>query len=406
MLTNLSGRHSEYKTDKNVYTTTLWYFSNCQSSTMLLPAIILLFTALARATQARAHLPGPSGPCRVQTTHVELLDSSRVDPFSPTHDKRAIMATSYVPVNCGHTKFESYLTPHTEAVTDQLFRLYGMPNGTTIKGLQIESGFESNADTSPSDKRYPVIIFSPGLTGSRLYYSLILESVASTGIVVVSVDHPYDASSVDFPDGSVIYGANLSASDPVSLNTRAQDVIFTLDQLHDNPRLIPSSFTGTLELDKVAIVGHSFGGATAAAAMLNETRFAGGLNLDGALWGPVVEEGLDRPFINFGRANITQQGYDSWEKIWPRLRGFKRLLQLSESVHITFTDFPLIRDASGWPVNVKQGASELLGSLSGLRVRAILTEYIVASATFFITGEKSKLLDGPSSDYPEVKYVA
>ncbi|EIT75885.1 Alpha/Beta hydrolase protein [Aspergillus flavus] len=376
-----------------------------QFSAMAYSTIILLCAALAQAVQAATHLPGPSGPCRVQTTHAKLLDTSRVDPFSPTHDKRAIMATSYVPVNCGHTKFEPYLPPHTEAVTDQLFRSYGMPNGTTIKGFRIESGFASN-DTSPSDKQYPVIIFSPGLGASRLYYSLILESVASTGFVVVSVDHPYDTSSVDFPDGSVIYGVNVSATDPVTLNTRVQDVIFTLDQIHDNPHLIPSSFTDTLELDRVAIVGHSFGGATAAAAMLNEPRFAGGLNFDGALWGPVVEEGLDRPFINFGHANITQLDNNSWGKIWPHLRGFRRELQLADSLHLTFTDFPLIRDVGGWPVKVKQGTEELLGSLSGLRVRAILTEYIVASATFFITGEKSKLLDGPSSDYPEVKYVA
>ncbi|KAB8221485.1 Alpha/Beta hydrolase protein [Aspergillus novoparasiticus] len=372
---------------------------------MALFTIILLCTALAQAVQAGTHLPGPSGPCRVQATHLELLDSSRIDPFSPTHDKRAIMATSYVPIDCKHTKFEPYLTPHTEAVTDQIIRSYGMPNGTTLEGFQVESGFDFD-DTSPSDKKYPVIIFSPGLGASRLYYSLILESVASTGFVVVSVDHPYDGASVDFPDGRVIYGVNISATDPVALNTRVQDVIFTLNQLHDNRHLVPSSFTGTLELDKVAIVGHSFGGATAAAAMLNEARFAGGLNFDGALWGPVVEEGLDRPFINFGHANITQLDNNSWGKIWPHLRGFRRQLQLADSVHLTFTDFPLIRDVAGWPVKVKQGTEELLGSLSGLRVRAILTEYIVASATFFITGERSKLLEGPSSDYPEVKYVA
>ncbi|KAK6835914.1 hypothetical protein RU639_002094 [Aspergillus parasiticus] len=372
---------------------------------MVLSTIILLCTALAQAVQAGTHLPGPSGPCRVLATHVKLLDSSHIDPFSPTHDKRATMATSYVPVDCGHTKFEPYLTPHTEAVTDQLIRSYGMPNGTTLKGFQIESSFDFNG-TSPSDKQYPVIIFSPGLGASRLYYSLILESVASMGFVVVSVDHPYDTASVDFPDGRVIYGVNISATDPVTLNTRVQDVIFTLDQLHDNPHLIPSSFTGTLKLDKVAIVGHSFGGATAAAAMLNETRFAGGLNFDGALWGPVLEEGLDRPFINFGHANITQLDNNSWGKIWPHLRGFRRELQLTDSVHLTFTDFPLIRDVAGWPVKVKQSAEELLGSLSGLRVRAILTEYIVASAKFFITGERSRLLEGPSSDYPEVQYVA
>ncbi|KAE8376961.1 Alpha/Beta hydrolase protein [Aspergillus bertholletiae] len=365
--------------------------------------IILFFAALS---QAGTHLPGPSGPCRVQATHTKLLDSSRIDPFSPARANRAIMVTSYVPVNCGHTKFDSYLTPHTEAVTDRLFRSYGMPSGTTIKGFQIESGFDPLANASSVDKKYPVVIFSPGLTGSRLYYSLILESVASTGVVVVAVDHPYDASSVDFPDASVIYSANLSSADPLTLNTRVEDVIFTLDQLHENPQLVPSQFTGTLELDKVAIVGHSFGGATAAAAMLNEARFAGGLNLDGALWGPVLERGLDRPFINFGQVNLPQEGNDSWQKIWPRLRGFRRQIQLADSVHLTFTDFPLIRDAAGWPVKAKQATSGLLGSLSGLRVRAILTEYIAVSARYFITGEKSRLLDGPSDLYPEVKYVA
>jgi dienelactone hydrolase len=129
------------------------------------------------------------------------------------------------------------------------------------------------------------------------------------------VDHPYDALSVEFPDGKAIYSANLSAADPLPLNTRVQDVIFALDQLNQNLMLIPSSFTGTLNVNKVAIVGHSFGGATAASAMLNETRFAGGLNFDGALWGPVLEQGLDRPFINFGKANLTQQEEDSWPKI-------------------------------------------------------------------------------------------
>jgi hypothetical protein len=75
-------------------------------------------------------------------------------------------------------------------------------------------------------------------------------------------------------------------------------------------------------------------------------------------------------------------------------------------MHCTFTDFPLLRNASVWPVKVKQASSALMGPLSGLPVRAILADYVVAAARYFVTGEKSKLLDGPPGDYPEVRYVA
>ena len=43
--------------------------------------------------------------------------------------------------------------------------------------------------------------------------------------------------------------------------------------------------------------GHSLGGATAAAAMLEDQRIKAGVNLDGTLFGPVVNAGLDRPFM-------------------------------------------------------------------------------------------------------------
>jgi len=46
--------------------------------------------------------------------------------------------------------------------------------------------------------------------------------------------------------------------------------------------------------------GHSLGGATAAAAMLDDQRIKAGVNLDGTLFGPVVNAGLDRPFMLVG----------------------------------------------------------------------------------------------------------
>ena len=41
-------------------------------------------------------------------------------------------------------------------------------------------------------------------------------------------------------------------------------------------------------MSSVAMFGHSLGGATAAAAMLEDQRITAGVNLDGSLVGPVV----------------------------------------------------------------------------------------------------------------------
>ncbi|WP_020645887.1 hypothetical protein [Amycolatopsis balhimycina] len=43
--------------------------------------------------------------------------------------------------------------------------------------------------------------------------------------------------------------------------------------------------------------GWSIGGATAAAVMHGDPRVAAGVDMDGTFHGPVVTDGLDRPFL-------------------------------------------------------------------------------------------------------------
>lgn len=86
----------------------------------------------------------------------------------------------------------------------------------------------------------------------------------------------------------------------LAIKTRAQDASFVLDQLTSYKtvasELVPGSTMG-LNVSKVAMFGHSLGGAATAAAMLLDTRIAGGLNTNGALGGPIVQKVLDRPFM-------------------------------------------------------------------------------------------------------------
>jgi hypothetical protein len=118
--------------------------------------------------------------------------------------------------------------------------------------------------------------------------------------------------------------------------------------------------------------GHSLGGATAASAMVVDTRIKGGLNMDSAIFDSenVLEVGIDRPFLIFGHTNNTRfyEGEDedifsatTWLALWSVLTGWKLELEFAESLHYTFSDFPSQFETLGLKLN----ATELVILLSG-----------------------------------------
>lgn len=157
---------------------------------------------------------------------------------------------------------------------------------------------------------FPAVLFSPAQGTTRLFYSAIAQTVASYGYIAVTIDTPYDEDIIEYPDGFEALQNNTivqagTGSNPggenaaisiidLAVEVRAQDASFVLDQLTNKTvvsQLIPGSTKG-LNVSKVGMFGHSLGGAATAAAMLNDTRIAGGLNMDGALWVPLYNKGL------------------------------------------------------------------------------------------------------------------
>src|SRR6202012_2160004 len=130
------------------------------------------------------------------------------------------------------------------------------------------------------------------------------------------------------------------------LRVRVGDTSFVLNELSRGD-VVDKLFSGHcssplgagLATNRTGMFGHSFGGATAAAAMLQDSRVIGGVNLDGGLAGPVINEGLKNPFMLFGhRSNDTSQ---TWIDIWPHLN-WKLDIELLNSTHTTFSDIPLL----------------------------------------------------------------
>ena len=263
--------------------------------------------------------------------------------------------------------------------------------------------------TAPLDE-FPIVLFSPGLGNSRLLYSAIAQSIASSGNIVISIDHPYDANVVEYPDGTLVLAANISSDAQIKLdvNTRVKDASFILDQLSLTPtvRLLFPSANGHLKTHNVTMYGHSVGGAAAAAAMLEDSRIIGGANLDGSFFGPVIEQGLNRPFLIFGHEGKNQSTDPSWKAIWPRLRGWKLELMLHGAQHATFSDLPLLVKVLGLDKVLPPEAATLLGMLDGVRALDVVSAYLVAFFDFVRSGIPAHLLQGPAKEYPEISLVA
>jgi pimeloyl-ACP methyl ester carboxylesterase len=179
---------------------------------------------------------------------------------------------------------------------------------------------------------------------------------------------------------------------------------FVLDQLSVPSilsTLVPGPVSG-LDTSKVGIYGHSLGGATAAQALLSDSRFVGGINLDGTFFGSVVERGLDKPFMLFAHEGKNLSTDPTWSAIWPNLKGFRREFILNGSTHGTFMDLPEAADLIGLREEFPQEVAELLGSIAGERSSQIIATYVSSFFDFILKGKKSELLDKQCKEFPEV----
>ena len=367
---------------------------------------LFLLSTVCLSTAAKIQLPKPSGQYSLQVTPTKLVDDSRTDPFSPDNSKRALMVSSFAPMTCDSTEYVQYMPPTVALANDVQFASVGIQNGT-FESFQIESCSKPH----PARQNFPLMIFSPGLGVSRLLYQATLQDIASHGYVVVSVDHPYDANVVEFPDGKVIKGdPEKIANNPDLLNqafdTRVADLGFVLKELQKtDQQVVPRSLSGKVNFEHISGAGHSLGGAAIAQAMYNNPQFASGINLDGIMFGSVVSKGFNRPFVEFSSTTSSQQRDDTWSEFMSSLTGWKRELLLKDSQHDTFTDLPLLFDNVPNAEEVRSKAQTLIGSLAGERVRAIVSAYVGATIELCTSRKPQSLLIGPSDEYPEVEYV-
>ncbi|XP_040204396.1 platelet-activating factor acetylhydrolase isoform X2 [Rana temporaria] len=170
-----------------------------------------------------------------------------------------------------------------------------------------------NAPFKPGE-RYPLLIFSHGLGAFRTLYSAVCIGLASQGFIVAAVEHRDESASATFylrersstdaceeecdplEEVWIYTKAPKPGSDEFPLRfeqvqKRADECIRALDLVLDinagKPvtNALPSNFDwlllkDSIDLQRVAAMGHSFGAATAIKALGRDSRFRCGVALD------------------------------------------------------------------------------------------------------------------------------
>jgi predicted dienelactone hydrolase len=108
----------------------------------------------------------------------------------------------------------------------------------------------------------PLVVISHGATDTRKSFVFIAEHLASHGFAVAALDHP----GSDFAHfEALLQGFTDEITDPTEFSDRPRDISFLLDELTKLNDDSNNRLAHRIDLKKIGIIGHSFGGYTALA---------------------------------------------------------------------------------------------------------------------------------------------
>jgi dienelactone hydrolase len=336
-----------------------------------------------------AAVPQPTGPSYVGTRVMDLVDSTRDDPFPGDGTKRELLVRFWYPASVDQgCEPAEYTSP---AVWSYFSRLAEFP--------LPEVSTNSCLDAPVAGGAHPIIVFTHGYTGTFTDYTFLFEDLASRGYVVASVDHTFEATAVEFPDGRLVksvFGSHIAESTwkrdgqslTRALSARSNDLKFIVDELARLNGEASGPFAGKLDLTRVAVAGHSLGGLAALLGLKQEARFKAAVLLDASV--PDGSAGLtDTPVL------VLTMGREQWSdeecRLWSDLRGPRFAVNLKGAEHLTPSDAVWLAEGA-----IKTGPMGPEKTIEALR------NYIAAFLDANLRGKPpGALLTGPSSDYPD-----
>ena len=357
-------------------------------------------------------LPPPTGLFAVGRRTFEWRDAK--DP------RRDLLVWVWYPTDLPSADRE-YLPPSTrEAVT----RYRGSINSRFLTHdlAKVRSHAQKNAPISARRPSYPVLLMRGGASAEVWNYSTLAEDLASHGYVVAGIDAPGRTLTVAFPDGRVrvrqpennpercldVAVAEQNQCMSSLLETWTGDMKFVVERLSDpNDPDVAGSFGNRLNIERLGVFGHSFGGAQAAQFCREDPRCKAGIDIDGALFGSVVQDGLTCPFLFLMGGHSGESGPEATrvlsdiESVYARLPLESRMrIEIRGANHFLFSD-----DSALLKSRILMGGLRMAGLLKidGRRQLAITAACVRAFFDVYLQGANAAALKDLPRRYPEIR---
>ncbi len=388
-------------------------------------------------------LPEPTGPHPIGTANLFFVDQNRFETFTPDpDDRREIAARIWYPAvktaNGAIGAPAAYLENAAE-VSRALTRYTPFPSFVFSHLGRVRTHARRDAPMLQEGPPCPLVIFNHATWAGIGQSTALMEELASHGYVAVSVGHAFETPYFVRPDGSVqafdphnaefaergrersrayeiqqqltttrdvqrLEGLirELSRLRPhavQSLHIWVADISAVLDELERMNRG-DGPFAGRLDIDRVAVIGHSFGGAVAGQACLHDPRCKAGINFDGLQIGDMLDRPLEKPFLFFHHDNAGAVNRAPNLPLFERAQGPAYLAIVAGTGHLSFSDVCL------YPRTSLFRLASPTGTIDGRHCQKIVSEYVLAFLDRHLRGNSAVMLEDLSQRSPEVELRA
>lgn len=396
-----------------------------RSAGVLVGIVVLAIGLIASLGLPIVKLPAPNGPYIVGSTSLSLLDESRDNSlFGAPDEKREL----YVQIWYPGTIAAGQPPPRVKTFWAELYR--GDLDRFTVFSRylrEVKTHSFEDIELSSAQASYPVIVFTHAMGSFAEQNTLLMEHLASHGYVVFGVSHPYTSGRAISSEGKAIYpnfakineaSAESAAVDeelaprieratspedlarlhverferPTGLSelmkVSVDDLGFVIDSIGASPTAYPKlrPFANRLDVDRIGLLGMSFGGGAVTEFCKADTRCRAALNMDGGTYGRRQREPLQIPYL----AMVSEGGH-FLDYLLPASRSDYYRVEVRGSAHLDFTDDPMVLPILKW--------AKISGAIAAERMIEIINAVSLRFFDAYLRGAPHPRFDG---EFPEL----
>lgn len=295
--------------------------------------VMLFFTA---SVGADLRNPEEPGPYPVGVTTVLLLDASR--PEESNGLPRPLMTEIWYPATDETRDIPKggLIDTYMKTVPPMAFTLLKSLLDVDLRAFDQTFRFFARRDARVGEGLFPLVLFSHGSKAARIQNVYWCEQVASHGYIVAAPDHTGNCI-VTFIDGFPVF-ANTKRMEEIA-PVRTQDLCFVIDWMARVNKGADSRFQGKIDLDRIAVAGHSFGGYNACDMAGKDPRAGAIIPMAGAFMGGRTN--FDCPLLDILAAEdkiLGLERVESMRRYYEDSKGPRYLVEFLNAGHFSFTE--------------------------------------------------------------------